>query len=902
MDPTLPVSDERLPVEPPATVRPRFSVLHQHAEGGLGRVHLARDKQLHRTVALKEIRPERADDPHVRARFLAEAEITGQLEHPGIVPIYALEHDEAGRPVYAMRFIQGRTLGEAIRAYHERPTPLGLRELLQRFIAVCQTIAYAHSKRVLHRDLKPQNVMLGDYGETLVVDWGLAKRFGGEEMPRPGTAVPSVEDTSRGDAQTVAYTSGPEDRRSADRTDEMTREGAVLGTPAYMPPEQAGGQSVGPAADIYSLGAILYEILTGQAPYRGRTAEDVLRQVLVGPPPPLAGRTPRPLAAICSKALARQPVGRYTTAAELARDVERWLADEAVTAYREPFLARLGRWTRRNRTIVATAVALLLATTIAVIVSIVLLGRAKTLTEEALAKVTEQEKETKKALAQVTEKEKETTRALQGERKAREQAIDAFGVLANEVQQRLVNVPNMQDMRLELLKTAISGLDAIVVSVEDPATKRTIFTRADFNILLAYTYLADINLQIGNPLLAREKYEQGLRIIENGLKNTPDSPALLRYRALMIGRLGDMKLTIENDSTGTLDYYQKAYDDLEAALQKVKVQGALPGEHQGNSNEILRTLRAVSSALAAIYADQGKPARVLEQHKKSDQIQREIEKDIEQAGGALTSPDRLDRLRLALLMASTAWQLGDSTRAQNRYETTLKEIEELARQNKTDTPRFAIELSEGRGAYAEFLLRQKQYPEARKMGELALEYARERAAIDPRNANAQRYHAMCLFRLGVIEDRAGKPDKAQEYYRQCLTIRRKLLDGDRTNLSRQLDLMLALARVGQRDEAARIGSLQRPGAEKKPYALIMIACGYACCAEALVKGRMEPLTLAEKAERQRYILAAMEALEAAAKLGYASPIALETEEDLAGLFDEPAFRSFITQMRENADR
>src|SRR5207237_7875053 len=120
----------------------------------------------------------RADDPQVRQRFLAEAEITGQLEHPGIVPIYALEHDAAGRPIYAMRFIQGRTLADAIKAYHQQPTTLALRELLQRFITICQTLAYAHSKEVIHRDLKPANVMLGDYGETLVVDWGLAKRPG----------------------------------------------------------------------------------------------------------------------------------------------------------------------------------------------------------------------------------------------------------------------------------------------------------------------------------------------------------------------------------------------------------------------------------------------------------------------------------------------------------------------------------------------------------------------------------------------------------------------------------------------------------------------------------------------------------------------------------------------------
>lgn len=153
-----------------------FQRIRLHARGGLGQVSVARDGSLNREVALKEIRPEFAGDELSRRRFLSEAEITGQLEHPGIVPVYSLQLDDDGNPSYAMRFIQGRTLAEAIKEYHRGPDVLTLRHLLGRFITVCRTIAYAHSRGVIHRDLKPANVMLGDYGETLVVDWGLAKR------------------------------------------------------------------------------------------------------------------------------------------------------------------------------------------------------------------------------------------------------------------------------------------------------------------------------------------------------------------------------------------------------------------------------------------------------------------------------------------------------------------------------------------------------------------------------------------------------------------------------------------------------------------------------------------------------------------------------------------------------
>src|SRR5262249_36776960 len=155
---------------------PRFRILRPHAKGGLGEVFVARDTELNRQVALKEIQLQHADQASSRARFLLEAEITGALEHPGIVPVYGLGHYPDGRPFYAMRFVRGDNLAAAIRRYHHPETPdrdparrdLEFRKLLGRFVDVCNAIAYAHSKGVLHRDLKPDNVMLGRYGETLV--------------------------------------------------------------------------------------------------------------------------------------------------------------------------------------------------------------------------------------------------------------------------------------------------------------------------------------------------------------------------------------------------------------------------------------------------------------------------------------------------------------------------------------------------------------------------------------------------------------------------------------------------------------------------------------------------------------------------------------------------------------
>jgi serine/threonine protein kinase len=343
----------------------RFLILRPHARGGLGEVFVAEDQELHREVALKEIQERHADNPESRARFLLEAEVTGGLEHPGIVPVYGLGTYGDGRPFYAMRFIRGDSLKDAIERFHKDKAslPAGeralrLRQLLGRFVDVCQAIAYAHSRGVLHRDLKPGNVMLGKYGETLVVDWGLAKVLDRADVE--ATEAP-LQPTLGGDSA-------------------KTQTGAALGTPAYMSPEQAAGRldRLGPRSDVYSLGATLYCLLTGQSPFPSGDAGEVLGKVQRGdyPRPRELDRQIHPaLEAVCCKAMALRPEDRYATPQALADDLEKYLADEVVTAYREPLPARLARWRRRHPTLV-TATALVLLTLIgAAVIGGVVVGR-----------------------------------------------------------------------------------------------------------------------------------------------------------------------------------------------------------------------------------------------------------------------------------------------------------------------------------------------------------------------------------------------------------------------------------------------------------------------------------------------------------------------------------------------
>jgi tetratricopeptide (TPR) repeat protein/tRNA A-37 threonylcarbamoyl transferase component Bud32 len=326
----------------------RYTRTRLHARGGIGQVWLARDDSLGREVALKELRPDRLSDGASWARFLEEARVTGQLEHPGIVPVYELSRDTPGQnPFYTMRFVRGRTLGEAIQEYHERRRagragPLDRAALLEAFVGVCNAVAYAHSRGVIHRDIKGQNVILGDFGEVMVLDWGLAKHV-------QGPAEPAGADAGRGGEASPV---------------DATLPGQVLGTPAYMAPEQAAGRPdlIGPRTDVYALGAVLYEILTGGPPFRAETVTELLRQVREDTPPrprTVNPEAPPALEAVCLKAMAKAPEGRYAQATDLAREVRRWLADEPVEAYPEPWTKRAARWARRHRPAVAAAAAVL---------------------------------------------------------------------------------------------------------------------------------------------------------------------------------------------------------------------------------------------------------------------------------------------------------------------------------------------------------------------------------------------------------------------------------------------------------------------------------------------------------------------------------------------------------------
>jgi len=300
----------------------RYALVAELARGGGGRIAVAVDRKLGRKVALK-----RPLDAGGNARLTREALVLAQLEHPSIVPIHDAGLDAEGTPYYVMKLLGGQTLAERIEAATTLDARLALVPVVT---SVADAMAYAHSQRVIHRDLKPGNVVVGEFGEVAVIDWGLAKHVGTDS------------------GEIAATPSGAE----------LTRHGTVVGTPAYMAVEQALGEPVDERADVYAIGAILYHVLSGDVPYGRLSGDATLEQLVHGPPPTLdhrEPRVPRDLTAIVTRAMARRAADRYPSARELAEELRRFLAGRIVQARTYTRAELLRRWARRNRRELAIA-------------------------------------------------------------------------------------------------------------------------------------------------------------------------------------------------------------------------------------------------------------------------------------------------------------------------------------------------------------------------------------------------------------------------------------------------------------------------------------------------------------------------------------------------------------------
>lgn len=321
----------------------KYTFIKELARGGMGTVYLAEDSELNRHVAIKVLNtPEITEE--LRRRMVREARIIARLEHPGIVPVHDVGGLPDGRVFYAMKFVRGSRLDEYATNVES------MRDRLRKFQSACDAVAFAHAHGVIHRDLKPQNIMIGSFGEVLVLDWGVAKIL--------------REDHSNSSEADTLILPGSGRPGAPARIGDTTR-GTVIGTRHYMSPEQARGEieQLDERADVYSLGAVLYFLLTNQPPVTSQTA-GASGQIdeTQSPPHPrtMNPKVSKPAGAICLRAMAPERSGRYSSAADLALDIGRLLDGEPVSAYRENAFEKVGRWVGKNRFLVLLVLAYLL--------------------------------------------------------------------------------------------------------------------------------------------------------------------------------------------------------------------------------------------------------------------------------------------------------------------------------------------------------------------------------------------------------------------------------------------------------------------------------------------------------------------------------------------------------------
>ncbi|CAG0929701.1 partial Serine/threonine-protein kinase PknD, partial [Planctomycetaceae bacterium] len=353
----------------------RYEPLRELGRGGMGVVLRVRDADLRREVAMKVLRPDRSDTRSDQSkrdlrRFIEEAQITGQLEHPGIGPVHEMGCDAQGRVFFTMKLVRGEPLSEVLRRLRlgdpETVQAWPLDRMLGVFLKICEAVDFAHAHNVVHRDMKPANVMLGNFGEVLVMDWGLARVLGG---PAKDSLVVNIE-TDSTERRNAAATASPE----------FTLDGTVVGTPAYMAPEQARGQlaKIDARTDVFALGAILYEMLCLRPPYEGADATQMIESAAQGEiKTPLAraakdptiryrmahlpgSKIPRELDAVCMRALAIEPIDRYQDVRGLRDDVENFIAGRPVSVRRDSLATTAAKWVRRHPTLATSSAAAIL--------------------------------------------------------------------------------------------------------------------------------------------------------------------------------------------------------------------------------------------------------------------------------------------------------------------------------------------------------------------------------------------------------------------------------------------------------------------------------------------------------------------------------------------------------------
>jgi serine/threonine protein kinase len=825
-----------------------YDILGTLGQGAMGVVYKAREHGLKRLVALKMISAGvHASDQH-RIRFRAEAEAAATLQHPNLVQIHQIGEHE-GLPYLSLEFVDGDRLDRKIGG-----TPQPPRYAAEVVRTLALAMDYAHQHKIIHRDLKPANVLLTAEGTPKIADFGLAKSLDGESL--------------------------------------NTQSGAIIGTPSYMAPEQAEGKSrqIGPSADIYALGAILYDLLTGRPPFRGTTLWETVGQVKTQEPVSprqLQPGVPVDLETICLKCLQKEPARRYATADDLAEDLRRFLADEAIHARPVSASERLRRWCRRNPGLASLSAAVGLLLVVWAMSSTFLYFQIKTEKEE-----TDRQRQLADAHAKTASDNEQIarqneTKAQQQQAKAEKNAQSLIALFQNNVAQvstlveklstRLQSKPGQKvspetaALRKEFLELARLTL---VQMAEDFSKTGT----SHFATLFVHQRTGDLLRKLGHFEEARQQYQLGVDVVRQFLQDQPDNDTAHGNLAFMLNKLGEVTLEYRGNVASAAACFREALEQNALVLARLprKPESAnekkKAAETQRNQNRYHNNL----ADAAGLMWDPAAAQKWLQtpltfwKTRSPDDPRGEARSYLAQTH--------------SLLGDACSW-CGDWQACQEHHQTALRLCAELVKEFPKDDS-FAADLAFVSLTYGDAYLRKGQREEARKWYQKHLPDVEAAALQKPGSPWLQFVLAQAYGRLGVLLVQEGQPSLAAEPLDKALKKWEKLAREQPNNLSYQAAWCVALARCGKCATAQEKAEALLKRAPKHPEVLIQAARCFALCAGA---GPSEKLPLREKA---------VGLLRQAVEQGYRNATALEREPDWQRLESAPGFPQLLEQARQ----
>ena len=825
-----------------------YEILGLLGRGAMGVVFQARQRGLRRVVALKMIRAGSQSSPDELARFRSEAVAVAELQHPNIVQLYEVG-EVCGQPYFSLEYINGPSLARKINGTPQPPL-----EAARVVRALAQGMEVAHRRGIVHRDLKPANVLLTAEGEPKISDFGLVKRL--------------EEDAGN------------------------TQSGSILGTPSYMAPEQAEGRikDIGPRADVYAIGAILYELLTGRPPFRAASVLDTLHQVRTQepiPPSQFQPNVPRDLETICLKCLQKDAAKRYATAADLSEDLRRFGAREPIMARPVGRAERLWRWCRRNPKVAALSAAVGLLVLAWTVTSTFLFRLARTNERAAVANAAKaiDNEVIARNNAETASRNAEQARANAALAKRRADAAtvtarDAISQMIRLGEQVLRRIQSKHDparaeaewlrLRDDLTGMLMKELVPMAERIENQAV-------TSFAVAASHQQLGDLLRKFGQGEAARRQYQHGFDSLERIVHNQPVNDQARANLGVILLRLGDTALDLDGDAEQSRKDYNRAWDIQDQIARQ-------PRSKQFTDVDNRRILANIELKMGIAELSLGHPAQARDWFRRA-LANRAAWTDAEPQN--VSARSFLSETELWMGIVHT--HLDEWPVAQSHFERAAGICDELSHR----FPRamsFRGDVATVRGEYGDALARIGKDAEAETALRQSLEGAKAVVAHDPDDIAQRSLLAIAHERLASVARRRGKLSEMEIAYRVALEIRRELAELEPANLPRQADLALALAHCGRRDEAARqADQLLRAAADRTALALPLARC-FAACAAAN----------SDEVIRHRDGSRMLDMLGAVIRNGYRDTFVLRTDPDLDPFRSDLAFKMLTDRVKPSS--